>query len=367
MAFPADEHRRGYRRLYRLTTARRLAKRWPGSDTDGLIPKGVLVTDTDENRVYMGDGTPEAGPLIANGGTIGGLRVGPEIRGLTTQVQFNDGGQFAGDANFTWDKTNRILAADNVNATETFALSGIISPSGLTTTTNNYAPTGIGTCGVLRVSTNGANRNLTGIESQTGSIIDGRVLILENIDSTFDINLVNDSSLSDADNRFYFSETATPNVTLALKANSAVALRYDNTSQKWRVQGTRPTRHFHSGASDGGKIVRTIPWNVVTPATSSDPFLLYTEVAITIQSTTAYIAGTTNVVYNILFASSRTGSTTSVFTSNITLTSTAGQINNSGFNDNTIPAASYVWVDVVSVSGSPTRFDGQIEFTQDFA
>ncbi len=365
MAFPADEHRRGYRRLYRLTTARRLAKRWPGSDTDGLIPLGVLIWDSDEKRVYVGDATPESGPLIVNGGTVGGLRVGPEIRGLTTQVQFNDGGQFAGDANFTWDKTNRVLAADNVNATEGLAYGGIITPTTLSATTHNWAPTGIGTCGVIRAATNGGNRTITGIELNSGPLVDGRSVILENIDTTFDINLVNESSSSDADNRFLFADTGTANLTFAIKPNTAVELNYDNTSTRVRVISTRPGRHFHSGNTDGGKIERTIPWNVVTPATSSDPFLLQTNVAITIQSVTAYIAGTTNVVYNILFASSRTGSTTSVFTSNITLTSTAGQINNSGFNDNTIPAGSYVWVDVVSVSGSPTRFDGQIEFTQD--
>lgn len=232
MAFPADEHRRGYRRLYRLTTARRLAKRWPGSDTDGLIPKGVLVTDTDENRVYMGDGTPEAGPLIANGGTIGGLRVGPEIRGLTTQVQFNDGGQFAGDANFTWDKTNRILAADGVNATETLSLGGTITPTTLSATTHNWAPTGIATCGIIRAATNGANRTVTGIELNSGALVDGRVVILENIDTTFDINLVNESSSSDADNRFLFADTGTANLTFALKPNTHAFLIYDNTSQR---------------------------------------------------------------------------------------------------------------------------------------
>jgi hypothetical protein len=54
-----------------------------------------------------------------------------------------------------------------------------------------------------------------------------------------------------------------------------------------------------------------------------------------------------------------------VFTSDITLTSTAGQTNSSGFNDATIPANSWVWLDVVSVSGTPSRFHATVIYTED--
>ena len=101
------------------------------------------------------------------------------------------------------------------------------------------------------------------------------------------------------------------------------------------------------------------------PVATDDATIFYTEHAITVADVRSHITGTTNVVFNIQHASTRTGTPINVFTSNITLTSTAGQSNNTGFNDNTIPAGSWVWLNVASVSGTPTMFHATLIYSID--
>lgn len=86
---------------------------------------------------------------------------------------------------------------------------------------------------------------------------------------------------------------------------------------------------------------------------------------ITIQETESFITGTTNVVWNIGHAATRTGTQLDLFTSDITLTSTAGQNNASGFSDATVPADSYIWLEIVSISGTPTSLCVSARYTVD--
>ena len=104
---------------------------------------------------------------------------------------------------------------------------------------------------------------------------------------------------------------------------------------------------------------------IVDPTDTDDVTIFFTPVAITITDVRSHITGTTNVVFNIGHASTRTGTQLDVFTSDITLTSTSGQSNNSGFNDATIPANSWVWLEIVSVSGTPDLFHASIIYTED--
>jgi len=114
-----------------------------------------------------------------------------------------------------------------------------------------------------------------------------------------------------------------------------------------------------------GELVQSRGITIIDPTASDDASIFFTTRAITVSEVRSHITGTTNVVFNIQHASTRTGTGLNVFTSNITLTSTAGQQNNSGFNDNTIPANSWVWLNVVSVSGTPTRFHATVVFSED--
>jgi len=129
------------------------------------------------------------------------------------------------------------------------------------------------------------------------------------------------------------------------------------------VTGTLPVANGGTGLSTARPLTKS--FEVIDPVATDDLGMFFTPVAITVTATHTYITGTTNVVFNIGHASTRTGTQLDVFTGDITLTSTAGQTNNSGFNDATIPANSWVWCEVVSVSGTPTRFHVTLEYTED--
>jgi hypothetical protein len=102
-----------------------------------------------------------------------------------------------------------------------------------------------------------------------------------------------------------------------------------------------------------------------TIVATADATMFRIPYAITITDVHSHITGGTNVVFNIGHASTRTGTQLDVFTSDITLTSTAGQTNNTGFNDATVPADNWVWLEIVSVSGAVTMFHATIEYTRD--
>jgi hypothetical protein len=105
--------------------------------------------------------------------------------------------------------------------------------------------------------------------------------------------------------------------------------------------------------------------HISTPVAANDFTLYYASRAITITKVVSHITGGTNVVYNINHATTRTGTGLDVFTSDITETDVDGAVHSTGFNDETIPAGSVVWLDLVSESGSPTDFFVQIEWTED--
>src|SRR5262245_5386417 len=62
-----------------------------------------------------------------------------------------------------------------LDGTGTFALSGDISPSQITSNQNNYNPTGLSTASVLRLSTD-ASRNITSLAGGA----DGRIIVIVN-------------------------------------------------------------------------------------------------------------------------------------------------------------------------------------------
>lgn len=80
-----------------------------------------------------------------------------------------------------------------------FVLSGDISIS-LTGNKNNWNPTGLSTASTIRVDANG-DYNITGIMGGA----DGRILIIQNVDSANLLTLTNEENASDAENRFQLS------------------------------------------------------------------------------------------------------------------------------------------------------------------
>jgi len=101
--------------------------------------------------------------------------------------------------------------------------------------------------------------------------------------------------------------------------------------------------------------------------TSADVLDMYqTPVAITVSSVKAILRGSSpSVTYNIRFGTDIT-SATDVFTADITCTSiTTGCSNNSGFNDATIPAGSFIWIVTTAASGTINSISFTFNYTED--
>lgn len=104
------------------------------------------------------------------------------------------------------------------------AYAGALTPTQLSASVNDYAPTGIENTSVMRVSSSAAF-NITGL---TGGY-NGRTMTMINV-GTQPITLINQSVLSVAANRFFTGSSDT-----TLNANSAASLIYDSTSALWRI------------------------------------------------------------------------------------------------------------------------------------
>jgi len=84
--------------------------------TAGVTALGTLTNDTSGSAAKIGgvavSGVPGVGqvPVALSSTTASWQTVGTNPGGSDTQVQFNDGGTFGGNSNFTWDKTNNVLA-----------------------------------------------------------------------------------------------------------------------------------------------------------------------------------------------------------------------------------------------------------------
>ena len=102
---------------------------------------------------------------------------------------------------------------------------------------------------------------------------------------------------------------------------------------------------------------------IMNPEDTDDGTLFFTPVAITVADIRALIQGTTNVVFNLYYGATRNGAGTKLFTVDKTVTTEAGvQLVPDTAN---IPVNSYVWCEVVSVSGTPTQFHVSMAYTQD--
>ena len=105
---------------------------------------------------------------------------------------------------------------------------------------------------------------------------------------------------------------------------------------------------------------------VQNPTSSENITLFYTDRAITINKVADVALGTSpSVTYNLRFASTRnSGTPTDVFTANRTVTSSAGSTTTT-FSDNTIPAASWVWLITSAQSGTVTDFNVTLNYVED--
>jgi hypothetical protein len=105
----------------------------------------------------------------------------------------------------------------------------ILTPTALSTAVNDYAPTGLSTANVLRLTTNSSNqRNVSGL-NPTGHK-DGKILRIDSL-GPGPVVLLSESTDSIAANRFATAGE------VRLTAGRCVVIAYDLSSSRWRVIG----------------------------------------------------------------------------------------------------------------------------------
>lgn len=167
------------------------------------------------------------GDILISGGSSGDVAVSaamvPVVQALTLALARTAFGLGAAD-NVQFSQATIAGLINSGLVTE----SGIISPTSLAANANNYAPTGIGTASLVRLSAS-TPVNITGISaSQTN----GRTITFIN-NSANAITLVHGSGSSDSENRLNLPSGAD----ITLQQHQAVTLFYDLTSTKWRLKG----------------------------------------------------------------------------------------------------------------------------------
>jgi len=162
--------------------------------------------------------------------------------------------------------------------------------------------------------------------------------------------------------------TATAN-TAPLKINSGTLL---STTEAGAIENDG-THLYVSFANSGTRYqldqqsTKSKGMTLETPGAAESFGMWQTQVAITVSSIKAVVlgSGSPSVTINIAFGTDRT-SGTNVFSSGTAITNTTtGQTLNSGFNDATIPAGSFIWFISTAQSGTVTQIEVTINYTED--
>lgn len=141
-------------------------------------------------------------------------------------------------ASVVWDITNQLLYVCTTSGTASTAVwtqiggslagqvtqTGMITPTALAASTNDWNPTGLETSSVIRASASGADRNVTGIDAQP----EGTLLTIHNIGTTHALIFKREDSASAAANRI------ASHADIQIEPNMSVTFRYDGTSSRWR-------------------------------------------------------------------------------------------------------------------------------------
>jgi hypothetical protein len=105
--------------------------------------------------------------------------------------------------------------------------------------------------------------------------------------------------------------------------------------------------------------------SIPSPTTSDIYTLLYTKSSMTLTKIQSVLRGssTPSASYTIKYASDRSSSTpTVVVTGGITVTSTTTGSSITSFNNGTIPAGNFVWIEVTAVSGTVDELNVNLIF-----
>lgn len=193
------------------------------SDAGAKLVLGDTDQGSDQNvtALTLGIERPWTFDQFSSGATAG-LRLSPDVTG---DKQFQIASEAAAAmATFAPGATVPYLLLQNSR----LRLNTVISPTALAANTNDWNPTGLATCNVIRVGTDATPRTLTGIVAGN----DGDILILHNRNTSTALTLAHDVT-STAANRFFCPGA----VNFSLTGKKSVVLYYSGDDDRWLVIG----------------------------------------------------------------------------------------------------------------------------------
>lgn len=202
-----------------------------------------------------------------------------------TWIPYNNGVLLGSAANESAAAFGTI--AGLISISTRFDLSGVISPTSLGSSQNNWSPTGLSTASTIRVTAS-TPINITGLVGGAS----GRIIVIHNIGANA-ITLVNDST-STAANRFLFGSD------LVVGADKSVALQYDDTTDRWRLISSsssnaqsyaklsdeKPTGGFPGGTFTAGSYVK----RTLNTEVDADGIVTLASSVFTLEAGTYYIS-----------------------------------------------------------------------------
>lgn len=218
-----------------------------GAGTGITVNANDVALDTAHARNVDHSGvTLTAGAGLTGGGDISASRSFAVGAGTGITVNADD---VAVNQDFSPTWTGDHTFDDLIDINEELRISGILTPAQITSTQNNYAPTGHASANVFRLSSD-ASRSITGLAGGTA----GRVVTFLNVDAN-DITLEDEDAGSTDTNRFALDSD------LVIAADCGAVLWYDPTSSRWRLMakavaggvggGAPTTSQYLTLATDG--------------------------------------------------------------------------------------------------------------------
>jgi len=132
------------------------------------------------------------------------------------------------------------------------------------------------------------------------------------------------------------------------------------------IDSTSKTLNFYDGASE--VVLTPIQSKSITiesPSAAEDLSMFYTDDAITITKIVFVITGSTSVTTTIRHHTDRSNAGNEVVTGGTTANSTTTGNIVTSFNDATVPADSFLWLETTALSGTPTSLSVTIFYRQD--
>ena len=350
-----------------------------GADAIGKGTNTAQIGNTSQTYMY------HAGGLVSQ--LTGATQVGHEIELYAAQsgnaFEINSSGGSDGDV-FLIDAAGVITAGSGGTSTEWDTAYGWGDHSGLYVSLQTLTDNAL----VRANGTGGEVQDSYAVLDDSGNLTlgDSAAITVRQAINTESLTLSGNNTDGYGTALVLYGQSHSTNANdFILQSISGNAIIHWDASSGWLrfYAGTTPVSHLLMSGNSGSEVsafvgsvtVDSIPlsrnllksFTVENPGASEDITWFYTDTAITITQLTSVLTGssTPSVTWTIRHGSDRSATGTEVVTSGTTTTSVSTGTETTSFNDATIPANSWVWIETTAQSGTVLSLSVTAEYHED--